>query len=166
MIEFTLRHPLRCTPERHWELFFDPDWTTQLLTEGLGFSCDIGPVKQDGDERTRTMSVAPQLDLPKAVAKLFSDSLGYIEEGRFNDTKKEWTYTLKLNMLTEKIKLGGVVTLEPLGDDRCTRVSKMWAEAKIFGVGGLIEKAAEKNMRDGWGKSADWINGWLSNNPA
>lgn len=166
MIEFTLRHPLNCTPERHWEMFFDPQWTEDLLTDGLGFSCDVGPVRTEGGMRHRDMQVAPVLDLPKAVAKLFSDTLGYVEQGKFDEDKKQWSYTLRLNVLSEKIKLGGDVTLEPLGDDRCTRVSKMWAEAKIFGVGGLIEKAAEKNMRDGWGKSADWINAWIAKNPA
>ena len=38
MIEFTLRHELDCTVDRHWELFFDHDWTYSLLTEGLGFA--------------------------------------------------------------------------------------------------------------------------------
>lgn len=167
MIEFTLRHPLNCTPERHWALFFDPEWTRTLIIDGLGFkSCVVEPVKQDGTMRSREMAVTPKLELPAAVVKLVGDKLGYTERATFDETRELWKYQMVLNVLTEKIRIGGEVTIEPLGADRCTRVSKMWVEVKIFGVGGLVEKAAEKNMRDGWARSADWINAWLAKNPA
>lgn len=167
MIEFTLRHPLNCTPQRHWELFFDPEWTRTLIIDGLGFStCDVRPVREQGDERHREMTVTPKLDVPAAVAKLLGPKLGYTERGTFHVAKERWTYQLVLNVLSEKIRMGGEVTVEPLGNDRCTRISKMWVEVKIFGVGGMVEKAAEKNMRDGWDRSAHWINGWLADHPA
>lgn len=166
MIEFTLRHPLNCTPERHWTLFFDPEWTRTLIIDGLGFaSCVVHPVRQEGAKRHREMAVTPKLELPAAVLRLVGDKLGYTERGTFDEAKQQWTYQLVLNVLTDKIRMGGEVTIEPLGSDRCTRVSKMWVEVKIFGVGGMVEKAAEKNMRDGWTRSADWINGWLADHP-
>ncbi|MEM9455721.1 MAG: DUF2505 domain-containing protein [Myxococcota bacterium] len=166
MIEFTLRHPLDCTPARHWELFFDPEWTRSLIIDGLGFStCEVKPVRQDGTTRHRDMTVTPKLDLPAAVVKLVGNKLGYTEKGRYDETTQAWTYQLTLNVLTDKIRMGGEVTLEPLGSDRSTRVSKMWVEAKLFGVGGMVEKAAEKNMRDGWSRSAAWINRWLADHP-
>ena len=167
MIEFTLRHPLDCTPQRHWDLFFDPDWTKNLILEGLDFqTCDIDPVRQDGTKRLRDMRVTPKLVIPAAVAKMLGPKLGYTEKGTYHETTQTWSYRMVLNVLTEKIRIGGDVTIEPLGDDRCTRISKMWVEVKIFGVGGMVEKAAEKNMRDGWEKSAAWINRWLADNPA
>lgn len=167
MIEFTLRHPLHCTPARHWELFFDPEWTRTLIIDGLGFStCDVQPVRQDGTTRHRDMLVTPKLDLPAAVVKLLGNTTGYTEKGRYDEATQAWTYQLVLNALTEKIRMGGEVTLEPLGTDRSTRVSKMWVEVKLFGVGGMVEKAAEKNMRDGWARSAAWINRWLADHPA
>lgn len=167
MIEFTLRHPLDCTPQRHWELFFDPEWTRSLILDGLGFqTCDIEPVRQEGTLKLRDMKVTPKLVLPGAVVKLVGDRLGYTEKGRYDETKQSWSYDMVLNVLTDKIRLGGVVTTEPLGKDRCTRVSRMWVEVKIFGVGGMVERAAEKNMRDGWTRSADWINRWLAEHPA
>jgi Protein of unknown function (DUF2505) len=167
VIEFTLRHPLNSTPERHWELFFDPEWTRTLILEGLGFStCVIQPVQQEGTLRRREMAVTPKIDVPAAVAKLLGDKLGYTERASFDETKGRWTYQLLLNVLTDKIRMGGEMTLEPLGANRCTRVSKMWVEVKIFGIGGLVEKAAEKNMREGWDKSAQWFNDWVAAHPA
>jgi hypothetical protein len=166
VIEFTLRHPLDCTPERHWALFWDPEWTRTLIVDGLGFfSCDVRPVRQEGTARHREMAVTPKLDIPAAVAKILGPKLGYTEKGTFDETTQKWTYRMVLNVLTDSIRIGGEVSIEPLGAARCTRVSKMWVEVKIFGVGGMIEKAAEKNMRDGWDRSAQWINQWLAKNP-
>lgn len=166
MIEFTLRHPLDCTPQRHWELFFDPEWTRTLILDGLGFStCVVHPVRQENGKRHRDMDVTPKLDVPAAVAKLLGPKLGYTERATYDEAQQTWTYKHLLNVLTEKILMGGEVTIEPLGDDRCTRVAKMSVEVKIFGVSGLVEKAAEKNMRDGWERSAQWINRWLAEHP-
>ena len=38
-----------------------------------------------------------------------------------------------------------------------TEGAATWKSAK--------EKAAEKNMRDGWTNSANWVNGWLADHP-
>lgn len=165
VIEFTLRHAIDCTPARFWELFLDPDWTRDLFEDGLSFHCDVGPVEESAGVKRRDMRVVPKLELPAAVAKLFGDKLGYTERASLTVATEVWKYELTLNMLAEKIRLGGEMTLEPLGSDRLTRVSKMWVEAKIFGIGGLVEKAAEKNMRKGWNDSATWINRWLAKHP-
>jgi hypothetical protein len=167
VIELTLRHELHCSADRHWELFFDPEWTRTLILEGLGFNkCEVGDLKEEGDITARRMRVEPKIDVPAAVAKLLGPRLGYTEEGRFHRPTRKWTYELKLSVLAEKIQMGGDVTLEPGDETRCTRVSKLWMRAKIPLIGGLVEKAAEKNMRDGWDKSAVWINGWLDAHPA
>lgn len=167
MIELTLRHELRCTPDRHWELFFDPDWTRELILGGLGFSkCEVGELDKAGDITTRQMRVEPKIDVPGPVARLLGPRLGYTEKGRFEETARKWTYQLVLSVLADKIRLGGEVTVEPQGDDRCTRVSNLWMEARIPLIGKLVEKAAEKNMRKGWDDSAAWINRWLDAHPA
>ena len=166
MIELTLRHELACTPDRHWALFKDPAWTRTLIIEGLGFNkCEVGPLEEKGEYTERKMRVEPKIDVPAAVAKLLGPRLGYTEEGRFHEPTKVWTYQLKLSVLTEKIKLGGKLYCEPKGDDRCIRVSELWMKASIPLIGGLVERAAEKNMRDGWDRSAVWVNQWLAANP-
>ncbi len=56
--------------------------------------------------------------------------------------------------------------IEPKSDGTVTRVVEITMEAKVFGVGGMIEKMTEKSTREGWGKSADFINDYLKKNPA
>ena len=166
MLEFTLRHEIDCSRERFWELFFDDDFTRDMIVGGLDFaSCDIDPIRESGDRRTRTMRVIPKLDVPAAVAKLLGPKLGYTEEGTFFGGKELWTYTLRLSVLSERIRLGGKLKIEPIDDTKCRRISDLWCEVKILGLGKMVEKAAEKNMRDGWNKSAAWMNRWLADHP-
>lgn len=166
MLEFSLRHEIDRTPERFWDLFFDEDFTRTMIVDGLQFArCDIDPVQDRGDKRTRTMRVTPKLDVPAAVARLLGPALAYTEEGTYLVSKQLWTYTLRLSVLSDRIRMGGKLRLEPASEGKCLRVSDLWCEVKILGLGGMVEKAAEKNMRDGWNRSADWINGWLAKHP-
>lgn len=166
VIEFTLKHEIQCSEARFWELFFDEDFTRDLIVVGLGFAkCDIDPVKDVGDKQHREMRVTPKLDVPAAVAKLLGPKLGYTEHGVFDPKAEEWTYDLRLSVLTERIRLGGAVRIEAIDETRCRRISDLRTEAKILGLGGIVERAAEKNLRDGWTKSATWMNGWLAEHP-
>jgi hypothetical protein len=163
VLEFTLRHEIACSEPRFWELFFDEAFTHDMIVKGLDFgTCDIEPVKEAGDRKTRVMRVIPKLDVPAPVAKLLGPKLGYTEEGTFFITKELWTYTLRLSVLSERIRLGGKLRIEPIDDTKCWRISELWCEVRILGLGKMVEKAAEKNMRDGWNKSAAWMNGWLA----
>jgi hypothetical protein len=166
VLELTLHHDIRCTVDRFWALFFDPEFTREMILDGLGFAaCDIEPVVEQGSLRTRNMRVTPKIDVPAAVAKLLGPRLGYTERGKLDVRTHAWTYEIVLSVLADRIRMGGTMRVEPDGADRCKRRSDLWVDVKIFGVGGLVERAAEKNMRDGWNKSADWMNGWLARHP-
>lgn len=163
MLKFTLEHEIDCSEERFWELFLEPDFTRDMIVEGLGFaSCDVGPLTDVGDTQTRPMQVIPKLVLPAAVAKILGPRLGYTEAGVWRPKEQQWRYDLRLSVLTERISLGGNVTTKPLGGDKCVRVSTHEVNIKIFGIGSLAERAAETNMVDGWNKSAVWTNRWLA----
>lgn len=166
MLEFTLNHEIHCSAERFWALFFDAEFTEEMIVGGLGFaSCDIDEIETRGNKRHRDMRVVPKLDIPAAVAKLLGPKLGYTERGVFDEDIEVWDHHLELSVLSDRIRMGGKVRAEPAGENRCRRIAELWCEAKILGLGKIIEKAAEKNMRDGWGRSADWMNGWLKAHP-
>lgn len=159
MKELTLHHEIRCSVDRFWALFFDPAFTKEMIVDGLGFAaCDIDPVVDEGSLRTRTMRVTPKIDVPAAVAKLLGPRLGYTEKGKLDTRTQEWSYEIVLSVLSDRIRMGGKVRVDAAGADRCMRHSDLWVDVRIFGVGALVEKAAEKNMRDGWDRSATWMN--------
>jgi hypothetical protein len=69
-----------------------------------------------------------------------------------------WRWKMAPNTLADKLFTSGTVRIEPIGSDKVKRIAEMSIEAKIFAVGGLIESTAEKQMRDGWDKSAIFMN--------
>jgi len=166
LLEITVRHTIHCNAERHWALYLDPDWFTRLVIDGLGFpSCKVTPTRRSGSVLERSMDVIPKVDLPRAVAKLFGDKMGYTETGSYDESTGLWKWTTRLNVLSDKVRMGGEARLEPQGDDKVLRVAKMFVDAKIFGVGGALERAAEKDMRKGWDNGAAYMNAWLAKNP-
>ncbi|MBV1857451.1 MAG: DUF2505 domain-containing protein [Nannocystaceae bacterium] len=163
MLKFTLEHEINCSEVRFWELFLEPDFTRDMIVDGLGFaSCEVGALTDSGDTQLRPMQVVPKLVLPAAVAKILGPRLGYSEAGVWHPKEQWWRYDLRLSVLTERISIGGKVTTKPLGEDKCVRVSSHEVNIKIFGIGSLAERAAETNMVDGWNKSAVWMNRWLA----
>ena len=64
--------------------------------------------------------------------------------------------------LAEKLKNEGTMRIEPIGEDRVRRIADIVVEAKIFGIGGLMESTTEKELRNGWDKSADFMKKWLA----
>ncbi|MBC8074370.1 MAG: DUF2505 domain-containing protein [Deltaproteobacteria bacterium] len=166
LLEFSLDHAMRCSPERFWTLYLDPDFTRSLILDGLGFgACEIERVVDRDSVRTRSMRVTPKLDLPAVVAKLLGPRMGYTEHARLDTKTMSWSYEIVLSVLSDRIRMGGKMHLVPDGE-HCRRISKLWCEIRIFGVGGLVEKAAEKNMRDGWNRAAVWMNDWYDAHPA
>lgn len=167
MTRFQIRHDLQCSPEHFWTLFFDPAFTRKMIVEGLGFhECDLGQIRDEGNEQHRSMTVTPKLDLPAAVTKVIGSSLSYREDGVFNKDTKTWSWVTKLAVMGERIRLGGSMRIEPgASPEQCVRVTDLWVDVKIFGVAGLIEKAAERSLRAGWGESATWLNGYLRDHP-
>jgi hypothetical protein len=100
------------------------------------------------------------LDAPGPVAKALGSSFGYSEEGTFDKKTRTFRFKMKTTTMTDKLRNEGTVRVEPLGDNRCRRVVEIVAEAKVFGIGGLIEGSLEKSFRTGWGRSAEYIVTW------
>ena len=73
-----------------------------------------------------------------------------------------WRWKMTPSTLADKLLTSGAVRAEAIGADKTRRFADMSIEAKIFGLGGLIEGSAEKQMRDGWDKSAVFMNKFIA----
>ena len=56
--------------------------------------------------------------------------------------------------------------VEPAGEGKCRRIADISMEAKVFGVGGMLESTTEKNMRQGYDASARFMNQWIRDGKA
>ena len=146
-----------------WKLFLSKEFNQKLYIEGLGFKSY--EILEMSETHRRTKGV-PKMKLPGPVAKLLGDSFGYEENGTLDLTTNVFRWKMTPNTLTDKLFTSGVVTLEALGDNKVRRTSEATIEAKVFGVGGLLEGTAEAEIRTSWGKEADFMNRWIREHAA
>ena len=163
MRKFTIRHQINCSPERFWEIFLDRDFNETLFRDDLRFPAfDILEQTETDDEIVRIVRGKPNMNMPKAVMKILGEGFGYEETGRLDRKTQRWSWTMKPNKLADKLHNTGRLWIEPAGEGKCTRVVEMESGATIFGVGGLIEKTAEAELRSGWDRSAVFMNEWIA----
>lgn len=158
-----LTHEIHCLPARMWELFFDDTFNVQMYCEGLGFpKCEIPEKREQAGVLYRRMEMIPKIEVPKPLAKIMGDRVGFTELGEWHKSKGVYKYKLILAAFGEKVRIEGTMRLLEQGVDHSRRVTAFEVESSIFGIGGLIEKTSADNVINGWNFSAGWINKWLA----
>ncbi|MFO0614514.1 MAG: DUF2505 family protein [Polyangiaceae bacterium] len=147
-----------CDADTFWKMFFDREYNKKLYLEGLSF-------KQfeilELTETTRRMRGTPRMTLPGPVAKLLGDSFGYEEVGTFDKANNIFKWKMIPNTMKDKLFTEGSVKIEPAGDGKVKRTSTAQIEAKVFGLGGVLEGTAEKEMTSSWEKEAVFTKNYL-----
>jgi hypothetical protein len=162
MGKFTVKHEIRCNSETFWKTFLDKEFNVGLYTGTLGFpSFEVVEQTDDGTTVRRKVAAQPKMDVPGPVAKLIGPGFRYTEEGSMKKAEGLWSWKMTPSTLADKLFTSGTVRIEPIGADKVRRIAEMNIEAKIFAVGGLIESSAEKQMREGWDRSATYMNKFL-----
>jgi hypothetical protein len=167
MGKFTLTHEIRADEEGFWKLFFDKEFNEQLFKRDLGFP-EFKVLEQRDTDREiyRKVHGTPKLDVPGPVAKVIGANFSYTEEGTFDKASKTWRWKMTPSSMGDKLRNEGVVRVEPAGAGKVRRVAEITIEAKVFGIGGMIESSSEKQLRAGWDKSADVMNRWFAEHAA
>lgn len=164
MVRFTLRHDLGCDAARFWQLFLDRDFSVAMY-RALGFPrFDVVFQEETDAAIARAVTGTPKLDVPGPVAKVLGPGFSYREEGRFDRGEQVFRFVMK-TPLEGKLRIEGALRCEPRSDAASVRVVDLEAEAKIFGVGGMLEASTEKSLRKGWDDSAAFINRWVAEHP-
>jgi Protein of unknown function (DUF2505) len=163
MGKITLTHEINCDVETFWKTFFDKTFNEKLYLGALGFP-EYKTLEQTETDTTihRKVTGQPKMDVPGPVAKLLGSNFRYTEEGTFDKAKKLWVWKMTPSALAGKLTNEGTVRVEPVGENKVRRIAEITIEAKVFGVGGLIESSAEKQFRDGWDRSAVFMNKYLA----
>lgn len=163
MAKFTLTHEIRCNADTFWRIFLDQEYNKKLYLEGLGFSAyDILEQRETDALVTRKVKGTPKMNLPGPIAKLVGSNFSYVEDGQLDRASKIWSWKVTPSSLADKVRNGGVLRLEPIDDNRVRRIAEIEIEAKVFGVGGLIESSLEKQLREGWEASVPFMHKWLA----
>jgi hypothetical protein len=162
MKKASVTHTFDCDADTFWKTFFDREYNQKLYLEGLGFKqFEILEIT----DTSRRMRGVPKMTLPGPVAKLLGDSFGYEEIGTFDRPGNIFRWKMQPNTMKDKLFTEGSIKIEPMGD-KVKRTNSASIEAKVFGVGGLLEGTAEKEMTASWEKEAAFTARWIKEHKA
>lgn len=163
MAKFTITHEIPCSAETFWKVFFDKEFNETLFLKELRFPEFRVEEARDTDTTIfRRVVGQPKMDLPGPIAKLLGSSFKYSEDGTFDKATKIWRWKMTPSTLADKLRNEGTMRIEAIGENRVRRIAEIIVEAKIFGIGGLMESTTEKELRNGWEKSAEFMRKWVS----
>jgi hypothetical protein len=157
---------LPCTPDTFWRVFLDEAYVRSLYFDGLGFK---GFEVLAMGESSRRLRIVPKLSLPAPLAKLLGETFAYEEHGELDRAKNRWSWRMvhpKGGGLGGIVATHGTVQIERDGDARCRRADEIAIEAKLFGLGGLIEASAEREARSAWAREHVFMSRWLESRAA
>jgi hypothetical protein len=161
MAETRIVNELACSEAVFWEkCFLDAEFNRQFYLEELGFvEWKILNETSTNELILREIEVVPQAsELPGPLKAVLGDALGYREVGRFDRTRRRYTVKATSPKLGDRFSFDGEMYTEPLGEGRCRRIFKVSVTAKIFGVGGLLEKRVIADLEKSYVQSAAYIN--------
>lgn len=163
MGKFTVVHEINCNVDTFWKTFFDKGFNEKLYREGLSFpEFNVLDQSETDSQILRKAAGQPKMNMPGPVMKLLGNNFRYTEEGTFDKASKVWRWKMTPSTLADKMRQEGTLRVESIGENKVRRTAEMVIEAKIFGVGGLMESAAEKGLREGWDQSAVYMNKYLA----
>lgn len=159
MKKVTTSHVIDCDAEKFWSLFFDADYLKKLYLEGLGFKAfEVLEISAD----KRRVKGTPKMNVPGPVAKLLGDSFGYEEQGSLDKATNTFRWKMTPNTMTDKLFTQGTVKIEPAGEGKVRRTNEATVEAKVFGLGGVLEGTAEKEIRQGFENEVAFMKKYLA----
>lgn len=163
-MRYTLRHTIHTDVDSFWEMFFSEEYNEAMFKGALGFSEWRVLDFHRGDDGviTRRTHNVPKVDYPAAMKKVVGDLSSYVEEGRFDPVKKRWIVDVTPSAMADKIKTHVEQWVEPRGDKSCERIAEIDNSIKVFGLGGMMEKFFEQQMRTSYDQSADFTNKWIA----
>lgn len=158
-------HRYDCDEDTFWrDIFFDQAFNRRLFLEHLMFRrWDVVRFEETDDEIRRVIEIVPRTgEMPAALRKLAGDQLGFTEEGRFDRRARRHSFRIVPNRLADKILVSGEIYLQNATATSCERVVELSVEAKIFGVGGLVEKQILGDTRANYERSAEFTRAFLA----
>ena len=156
-MEFRISDDFDISQDDYLAFFFDREETLRMYRDYQRFpEVDIKQTEDDNTIR-RTIVAIPRLEVPAPVAKLLGSIFRYTEESVFDKKTKVLTFKTTPSILADKVKNEGTMRVEALGPNKCRRTVDVVLSAKIFGIGGMVESAFEKTIRDGWKNGTEFF---------
>ena len=165
MADFRVEHRFNCSEESFWsKVFFDSEYNQRLFFDHLKFSGFRELKNEDqGEQVHRVVEAVPPIgDLPGPLKTVVGDGVGYEERGVFERKARRYQATVVPNRLADKISVKIEISTVADGPEHCKRIAQGSVNAKIFGVGGMLEKKMVADLQKSYEKSAAFTNAFVA----
>lgn len=165
MKERRIEHTYDCSAETFWsKIFTDDEYNQKLFLGELRFSeWKVVRSEERTGELHRVIQATPPLgDLPSALKRLLSDGLGYEERGVLDRNDQRYRLEVTPRSLASKLTIQGELSTTPLSERSCRRVYLARVEARVLGVGGMLEQRLLDDIEKSYNKSAAFTNRWIA----
>lgn len=165
MADTRIEHVYNCSEDTFWNrIFFDEEYNRRLFKEALEFPVyEQTEFKETDSEVRRSIKVVPKLGpMPGPLKAVIGEGIGYVENGVLDKKSRRYTIDITPNKLSDKVTIKGKLYTEPKGDGKCNRIFECTVTAKIFGVGGMLEKRVIADMQESYAKGAKFTNEYIA----
>jgi hypothetical protein len=165
MQERRIEHTYNCSADVFWsQIFLDEAYNRKLFLEELHFeSWRVLRSEERGTEIHRVIEAVPKLgDLPGPLKKLLSEGAAYQERGVVDRAQQRYRLEVTPRSLASKLSISGELSTAPLGERTCRRTYVARVEARVFGLGGMIEDRLLHDIGRSYEKAASFTNRWIT----
>jgi Protein of unknown function (DUF2505) len=159
-----IEHSFECSVETFWDhVFFNPAFSQKLFIERMRFErWEETSHTPTADGFRRIVEVVPRVgELPAPIKALLKDGAGYREEGEFFRSQSLYRVRAIPRSLPDRILISGDMRVESLGPNRCKRSYVGKVEAKVFGIGGIVENRILDDIDKGYQRGSEVTQSWL-----
>jgi hypothetical protein len=165
MKERRIEHTYNCSADVFWsQIFLDATYNQKLFLQELHFeSWRVLSSEERGTEVHREVEAVPKLgDLPGPLKKLLSEGAAYQERGVVDRAQQRYRLEVTPRSLASKLSISGELFTTPLGERSCRRTYVARVEARVFGLGGMIEDRLLHDIQRSYEKAAVFTNRWIA----
>lgn len=155
----TIENVFRVSPELFWtRLFFDDAYNDGLYRALKFESYEVLELERLDDGRVRRkLRAAPPLNGPAIVRERLKSRVFYTEEGTYDPARSVWEFQNHTSVAAGTTQIRGVIRVEP-HEQGLRHVVDLDLNVSAFGLGGLIERAIEKNTRESYRVTTEYTN--------
>ncbi len=156
-----IENVLHVTPEVFWQhLFFDADFNRRLY-EKLGFETyEVKELETLPDGRVRrVLRAEPPINAPSLIKERIKGRVFYVEEGIYDPARGVWEFANESSVASDSTRVSGTIRAEPHAEGML-HVVELEIEVKAFGFGSLVERMIEKNTRDSYRVTTEFVNAY------
>lgn len=166
-MKYVIDQEFRCeSVERFRDVYFSEDFNDRVAREiGLKERRLVEEKALDDGRVLRRVRMVPSVQLPAALKKLIGDhEISYDEVSTFDPAKNELEYFID-SKAKDRVSVTGTIRFLP-SSGGVRRVIDCEVSAKVFGLGGVIERLIESEVKKGYEQIARIMQRYLDEGAA